>query len=188
MPLSNLRWRNINGSSRKNSEPMLIRPESADDENVIRKLVYRAFENHPHHEPGAKPTEHEIVDRLRVDDALSLFLVAEEDGRISGHIAFSEVTVADQRCGWYGLGPVAVLPERRNAGIGAALIREGLARMKVLGAAGIVLLGEPNYYSRFGFKADSRLVLPGLPPDYFMVLPFWVDLPDGPVAYHPAFG
>ena len=73
--------------------------------------------------------------------ALTLSLVAHEDGRQVGHAAFSPVTIGDGSADWCGLGPVAVLPGMQGRGVGAALIREGLARLRALGAAGCVVMG-----------------------------------------------
>lgn len=68
-------------------------------------------------------TEQYIVEALRAAGALTVSLVAERAGRVVGHIAFSPVTISDGTPGWYGLGPVSVLPECQRQGIGAALIR-----------------------------------------------------------------
>ncbi|PSW16873.1 N-acetyltransferase [Photobacterium sanctipauli] len=175
---------------------MKIRLETASDSTYIESLTYQAFENHPHHEPGAKPTEHLIVNRLREGGALSLSLVAEDESGIIGHIAFSPVTIAGEASKWFGLGPVSVTPSRQGEGIGGSLIREGVEMLKTQGAEGIVLLGEPEYYGRFGFKANDNLTLPGVPAEYFLVMPLCENscddakqsIPTGDVAYHPAFG
>ena len=132
-------------------------------------------------------TEAAIVDALRRDGALSLSLVAEEGGKILGHVAFSPVRAGSVPSGWYGLGPVSVRPDRQGQGIGAALIRDGLARLKSAGAAGCVVLGNPTYYRRFGFVNDPALRLEGVPQDYFMRLLFRGESPEGAVTYHPAF-
>ena len=132
-------------------------------------------------------TEANIVEGLRKGGALTLSLVAEQDGRIVGHIAFSPVTITGEDRGWYGLGPVAVLPEHQGEGIGAALVEAGLAQLRALRARGCVLLGDPAYYQRFGFRADPRLVLPGIPAEYFQTVRLSDDEAEGEVAYHPAF-
>lgn len=168
---------------------MNIRNEIAADVAAIETLTYSAFDGHPHHAPGAKPTEHLIVNRLRESGGLALSLVAAEADRIVGHIAFSPVSVGGNAAGWYGLAPVSVLPERQGEGIGSLLVREGISRLQAAGAAGIVLLGEPGYYGRFGFKACAEMTLPGVPADYFLILPTpgGKPLPAGEVAFHPAF-
>lgn len=103
-------------------------------------------------------------------------------------MAFSPVTIDGQDRGWFGLGPVAVELKQQGIGIGSKLIRTGLARLRAAGANGCVVLGEPDYYRRFGFRADGRLIYPGPLPQYFQALAFGADVPSGIVAYHPAFG
>ena len=88
---------------------------------------------------------------------------------------------------WYGLGPVAVAPRDQGHGVGSALIRAGLAELAERGAAGCVVLGEPDYYGRFGFRNDGELRYADAPPQYFQSLPFGDDAPKGEVRYHPSF-
>lgn len=166
---------------------MKIRAENHSDIKEIESLTYRAFVNHPHHEPGAKPTEHLIVNKLRDAKVLSLSLVCEDQTGIIAHIAFSPVVINGEQSVWYGLGPVSVMPERQGEGIGGALIREGLSQLKTQGIEGIVLLGEPKYYSRFGFESQPNLTLPGVPSEYFLALSLANNIPMGEVAYHSAF-
>ena len=167
---------------------MKIRKETPDDIGAIRNLVYAAFKGHPHHEPGAEPTEHSIIDRLREADELSLSLVAEQDDKVIGHIAFSPVRINGQDHNWLGLAPVAVSPDAQGKGIGSALISQALKQLKEQGIKGFVVLGEPEYYSRFGFSHHPELTLPGIPPEYFMVLPNSSEIPKGEVTYSSAFG
>lgn len=165
-----------------------IRPETKADISQIREVVYQAFLNHPHHAIGALPTEHLIIEGLRNTGELTLSLVAEMDNVVCAHLAFSKIMINHQFLHWYGLGPVAVLPEMQNQGIGSSLIREGIATMRANGAAGLVLLGDPRYYQRFGFKANGALTLKGVPAEYFMSLAFIPDLAAGEVDYHASFG
>ncbi|MCW7554144.1 N-acetyltransferase [Endozoicomonas gorgoniicola] len=167
---------------------MKIRKETSDDINTIRHLVYAAFKGHPHHKPGAEPTEHTIIDLLRESNELSLSLVAELNGKIIGHIAFSPVRINGQDSHWLGLGPVAVLPDAQGKGIGSALINEAIKQLKEKGISGFVVLGEPEYYSRFGFSHYSELTLPGVPQEYFMGLSNSSEIPTGEVTYSSAFG
>lgn len=160
-----------------------LRDEASGDAEAIAALTRAAFEHHPH----SRQTEAFIVAALRRDGALTLSLVAEVDGRVVGHVAFSPVRVSDGSAGWYGLGPVSVAPELQRQGIGSALIRQGLQRLRALGAQGCVLVGEPGYYGRFGFRADPALQLPGVPAEYFMSLPWSAARAGGTVAFHPAF-
>lgn len=163
---------------------MILRPEQPGDEAAISSLTTAAFASAAH----SSGTEAQIIKHLRDAGALTLSLVAEEEDRIVGHIAFSPVTIGGKDHGWVGLGPVSVAADRQGAGIGSALILEGLDHMRKAGHKGCVLLGDPRYYSRFGFANDPGLVYPGPPPEYFMALPFDGQSPRGEVAYHPAFG
>ncbi|CAA6606030.1 GCN5-related N-acetyltransferase [Rhodospirillaceae bacterium LM-1] len=143
-----------------------------------------AFLHHPH----SRQTEHLIVDALRDDKALLVSLVGEENGEVVGHIAFSDILIDGQDSGWVGLGPVAARVDRQRQGIGSALVRAGLDEARKLGKQGCVLVGEPDYYRRFGFKADHRLSLEGVPPEYVLALAFDNALvPSGAVAFHKAF-
>jgi putative acetyltransferase len=160
-----------------------IRAEQPGDEASIHDLTAAAFAGDPHSD-GSEP---DIVDRLRSTDALSISLVAE-DGAIVGHVAFSPVSISDGAQGWFGLGPISVLPGRQGQGIGSALLRAGLAQLELGGAAGCVVLGDPAYYGRFGFKHDPALVFPGPPANYFQCLALGNARSSGIVTYHSAFG
>ena len=162
---------------------LLIRDETAADAAVITSVTAAAFETLE----ISSHTEQFIVAALRSAGALTLSLVAELDGRVIGHIAFSPVAVADGTPGWYGLGPVSVLPEFQRQGIGKALIREGLARLETLGARGCCLVGHPEYYPQFGFQNVPGLGIEGVPPGAFFALAFDGFYPQGEVAFHPAF-
>ena len=162
----------------------LIRDERPGDEHAIDEITRAAFRDHPH----SSHTEHLIVDALRRAGALTVSLVAERAGEVAGHIAFSPVGIADNSPGWYGLGPVSVSPAVQGEGVGQALVRAGLERLRSLGARGCVLLGEPTYYKRFGFAHDPRLVLAGVPQEYFLSLLLAGPAAAGEVSYHAAFG
>lgn len=162
---------------------LIIRDEISFDQEPIFKLTLAAFEtleisNH---------TEQLIIDELRNAGALTVSLVAEYDSVIVGHIAFSPVTVSDGTTGWYGLGPVSVLPEHQRKGIGKQLIEAGLNRLKAIHAKGCCLVGHPGYYGRFGFTNPSTLTLEGVPAEVFFALPFVGPIPKGKVAFHEAF-
>lgn len=119
--------------------------------------------------------------------ALSISLVAVDEGNIVGHLALSPVTISDGAGSWYGLGPISVLPENQSSGIGSMLMDAAIQELKKINANGCVLLGDPNYYHRFGFKPVEGLVLPGVPPEYFQALLLQGDLPQGSVTYHESF-
>ena len=161
-----------------------IRRERPDDVGTIHALTQVAFRDIQFSD-GSEP---QLVDRLRASGDLTLSLVAEDQARIVGHIAFSPVTMSDESTGWYGLGPVSVWPDLHGQGIGSALIRRGLADIREQGARGVVLLGEPDFYARFGFEHDPALSFPGPPPEYFQRLVLEGEPPHGEVRYAPAFG
>jgi putative acetyltransferase len=160
-----------------------IRNERPGDEDAIHEVTTAAFLEAPH----TSHTEQFIVRALRDAGALTVSLVAELDRCIVGHVAISPVTVDGAACGWFGLGPVSVLPRHQGAGLGSRLVRDALTLLQRAGARGCVLVGEPAYYGRFGFRAEPTLVLPGVPPQYFQALSFVDDHPRGVVAFHAAF-
>ena len=162
---------------------VVIRPERPEDASAIRAIIDRAFAHAAH----AGGDEAGIVERLREGGGLSISLVAEDDGLI-GHVAFSPVSITDGSGGWFGLGPLAVSPDRQGEGIGSALVRQGLMRLQAHGASGCVVLGDPAYYRRFGFARMPDLAFPQAPPEYFMALPFGNVSPRGAVLYAAAFG
>ena len=162
---------------------IVIRSETDADVSAITDVTVAAFKtleisNH---------TEQFIVEALRAAKALTVSLVAEVDGRIIGHIAFSPVTISDGAQNWYGLGPVSVLPTYQRQGIGKALIREGLSLLKDMNAQGCCLVGHPDYYIKFGFKNMSELVYEGVPREVFFALSFDGHTPQGTVAFHEGF-
>jgi len=161
-----------------------IRSEQTSDIEAISQVTYAAFLGRF----SDHPTEHRIVEELRKADMLTLSLAAELDGKIVGHVAFSPVSISSEFIGWYGLGPVSVIPELQKQGIGSTLIREGLSLLKERGAKGCVLEGSPKYYQRFGFKSYPGLTYHGSPgPEFFMALPFYEEIPNGSAEYHKAF-
>jgi putative acetyltransferase len=162
---------------------IVIRNETHDDVCAITEVTIAAFKtleisNH---------TEQFIIEALRAAKALTVSLVAETDGRVIGHIAFSPVTISDGTPNWYGLGPVSVLPEYQRQGIGKALIHEGLSRLKSTHARGCCLVGHPEYYKKFGFDNVPELVHEGVPSEVFLVLSFDGHTPQGTVAFYEGF-
>ena len=163
---------------------MKIRSETPQDISAIEQITIAAFNGRQY----SDQTEHLVINRLRETGAMSVSLVAEKDGKIVGHVAFSVVTINEEDKGWYGLGPVSVIPELQKQGIGSKLIRKGLSLIKEKGAKGCVLEGDPNYYQRFGFKNYPGLIYEGTPDQkYFMALPFNADVLEGKVEFHRAF-
>jgi putative acetyltransferase len=160
-----------------------LRPERPADAAAIESLTASAFLNAEH----TSHTEQHIVNALRSAGQLTVSLVAEEAGVIVGHVAVSPVVISGGATLWYGLGPISVAPAKQRLGIGCCLMEAALAELRRLGAAGCVLLGDPQYYRRFGFRPAAGLVLPGVPPEYFQALPFQGAVPGGIVSYHDAF-
>lgn len=162
---------------------MIIRNETVSDINAITEVTIAAFRTLAisHH------TEQFIINSLRSAGALSVSLVAEIDGHIVGHVAFSPVTISDGSIGWYGLGPVSVLPEFQKQGIGKSLINKGLSMLKELDGRGCALVGDLGYYKRFGFKNIPDLVYEGIPQEFFLILSFTGDIPRGTVVFHEGF-
>lgn len=162
---------------------MIVRPETERDYEAIREVNVVAFQGHPY----SQQTEHLIVEALRAADALEVSLVAEVDGRVVGHIAFSAVEIGASSTGWSLLGPVAVLPARQGQGIGRALVEAGLDMLRSRGAGGCVLVGDPAFYGRFGFRRYPGVAWNGVPDENVLCLLMSGEMPTGEVAYHPAF-
>ncbi|HGN0543785.1 TPA: GNAT family N-acetyltransferase, partial [Pseudomonas aeruginosa] len=164
-----------------------LRHETPDDISAIEAITVAAFADAPH----TSHTEQFIVHALRAANELTLSIVAEEHGQVVGHVALSPVTITDNHGrraeGWYGLGPISVLPQRQGQGIGSRLMEQALSELRAMRAAGCVLLGDPAYYGRFGFQAHAGLQLPGVPPDYFMALALHGSVLEGIAQYSDAF-
>jgi putative acetyltransferase len=161
----------------------VIRDERASDQIEISEVTAASFED----VEVSDHTEQFIIESLRDAGALTISLVAELDGSVVGHIAFSPVTMSDGTGDWYGLGPVSVRPDCQRKGIGKALIRVGLERLQSIGAKGCCLVGHPTYYRQFGFENTQSLVYEGVPPEVFFVLAFSGNVPQGRVIFHKAF-
>jgi len=163
---------------------IIVRPESPADPTAIEAVTVAAFVNAPH----AAHTEQFIVAALRRAGQLTVSLVAELSGEIVGHVAVSPVVLSDGSAGWFGLGPISVLPEHQGRGIGSRLMREVLQRLRDSGTHGCVLVGDPGFYQRFKFRSHTALAYPDVPADVFLVLPFGDAVPRATVTFHPAFG
>jgi putative acetyltransferase len=162
---------------------VIVRTETPQDLAAIREVNIAAFEGHPF----SHQTEHLIVEALRAAGALEVSLVAEVDGDVVGHIAFSAAGIGDTSSGWFLLGPVAVLPGHQGEGIGRALVEAGLDSLRSQGACGCVLVGDPAFYGRFGFQQDPGIAWNGVPDENVLVLPMSGEMPAGEVSHHPAF-
>ncbi len=163
----------------------MIRREGEGDRAGVYAVNAAAFET---------ADEATLVDVLRESAEPVVSLVAEENGRIVGHIMFSPVTIAghpDLKV--MGLGPMAVLPERQRTGIGSLLVKRGLEECRKLGCGAVVVLGHPWFYPRFGFVPASRFGLTcefDVSDEVFMALelvPGYLRSRSGTVFYHEAF-
>jgi putative acetyltransferase len=161
---------------------MIIRSEKPADAAAIGNVVAAAF---------GTQAEAELVARLRDNGDLVLSLVAEDDGVVIGHVAFSRIWIEGDgaRSQGIGLAPVAVLPARQRKGVARALIGAGHLRLKTLGEKIVFVLGDPDYYKRFGFSHEVAkpfaCVYQG---DYLQALRLSNDAPTtGKVIYPRAF-
>ncbi len=161
---------------------MLIRNETVGDIPAIARVVTDALKMLAQ----STGTEAAIVERLRGDDALLLSLVAEDEGEVIGYLAASAARVGTQD-GWSLIGPLAVLPSRHRQGIGSALMGEAVRRLRA-SSRGAALVGDPAYYSRFGFRTFPGLGVAGFPSEVVQALPFDGIEPQGELIHHPAFG
>lgn len=162
---------------------VIIRAEVATDADAIGLLTQLAFAPLVH----SSGTEQFIVAALRRADRLAISLVATSGLELIGHVAISPVILSTKESGWYGLGPLSVHPRWQKQGVGSALVHAALARMRELQIRGCVVLGDPVYYARFGFKTWPGFSLPDVPAEYFQALPFGFDVPRAEVSYHAAF-
>jgi putative acetyltransferase len=133
----------------------IIRPEQPTDFNTIYDLVKLAFATAPQKDGD----EQDYVNKLRLKDSYlpQLALVAEQQGELIGHIMLTK-TYVNTPNGQYTallLSPICVRLEERNKGIGAALINESFKCARKLGYQAVFLVGEPTYYSRFGFRPTT---------------------------------
>ena len=160
-----------------------IRPEAADDIGSIHDLLAGAFPT---------PSEAKLVERLRRDGDLVLSLVAADaNGSIIGHAAFPRLRVVQCRVEYpaVGLAPLAVAEAHRRKGVGAELVHQGLAQLRGCGEALAFVLGDPAYYTRFGFALDmAKPFACAYAGPYFMALQLADDAPRaGTVRYPAAF-
>lgn len=162
------------------------RAETAGDREAVRRVNELAF---------GRPGEANLVDALRAAGGPHVSLVAEEAGRVVGHIFFSPVSFGPggEGVAAMALGPMAVLPETQRRGVGSRLVRAGLEECRRLGAGAVVVLGHADYYPRFGFARASAKGLRCKWPvgdEHFMAAelrPGALDGVRGLVEYRPEF-
>ena len=155
-----------------------IRDETPQDWNAVYQVICSAF---------LQSAEAELVKELREADDGVIALVAEENGKIVGHVLLSKMDAPFRAL---ALAPVTVDPKRQGRGIGSALIKEAVIRARSEGWAAIFVLGEPNYYKRFGFDREAAAGFTSpYAGDHFMVLKLSSSLPAifGKLCHAPAF-
>lgn len=162
---------------------IVIRNETKSDIKAISEITKAAFDTLA----ISGHTEQFIIDALRDANALTISLVAVAGKKVVGHIAFSPVTISDGSHGWYGLGPISVLPGLQKQGIGKFLIRDGLSALRSLGAKGCILVGDPGYYERLGFASLPDLVIEGVLQENVLALPLEESKASGSVVFHEGF-
>jgi putative acetyltransferase len=160
-----------------------IRSEQAADTARITEVAQLAFRDAAH----TCGREHCLIEALRAAGALTFSLVAVSELGIIGHIAASPVTLSKSHGDWYGLGPLSVIPQCQRRGIGSQLMDAVLSQLRVKGAQGCVLVGDPRFYARFGFQSDISLVVPEAPPEVTLSMRFLQCDDHGTVTFHPAF-
>ena len=142
-----------------------IREEQADDRAAVYEVEKRAF---------GRAAEADLVEQLRAHGKVTLSLVALEAGQVVGHVLFSPARI-ESPAGCVpvqGMAPVAVLPQRQGQGVGSALVRAGLERLRQDGHMLVIVEGNPRYYTRFGFVDSLPLGIScefNPPPGCFMV-------------------
>jgi len=164
----------------------MIRLEQPEDMVAIWQVNEAAF---------GRPGEADLIDALRQRGAVTLSLVAEQDGEVVGHILFSPVTITHDEVivTAVGLGPMAVSPTHQRAGIGSQLVRTGLQMLRQAGHSVVIVLGHPTFYPRFGFMPASQFGIRWeneVPDEVFMVLalqPGALEGVSGIVRYQPEF-
>jgi len=162
----------------------MIRPAAANDFAAIRNVITHAF---------GRADEADLVEQLRKDGEVLCELVAVSDIAVEGHILYSSLPIAQagQSLAAAALAPVSVLPAFQNNGLGGALIRAGNERCAAIGCAGIIVLGHPDYYPRFGFSAEAAAALEApFSGPHFMALELQAGALSrgGRVRYARAFG
>lgn len=122
---------------------MIVRPAGIADFDLIRRCVDAAF---------GQCAEGRLVDALRRDGAAAIECVADDDGKVVGHVMLSRLVSPR---GALALAPLSVAPGRQRQGVGSALMRRAVDDARAAGFSAIFILGDPAYYGRFGFSAAA---------------------------------
>lgn len=158
----------------------------AEQHRAATEVLQQAFANHPY----SNHSEHKLVAALRQQKALTVALLGVSQERIVACIYASAVQLVQSEGlnqGWHCIAPVAVIPEFQKQGVGAKLMERTLAILQSVGAKGCVLVGEAEYYHRFGFEHVKGLTSPGIPEQFVLAKSFTSEKAQGQIQYHPAF-
>ena len=161
-----------------------IRTEFSGDSVAITVVIDAAFQGKPY----AEGDESELVLRLRELGDVALSLVATVSDEVVGQAVFTIAKLEGESGHWYALGPIAVMPSYQGKGVGSALVRAGFRHLLEIGAFGCILVGDPNFYRRFGFELSPENCPDDQPKEYFMVKLLGDVAPVGKFSFHPAFG
>lgn len=173
----------------KKSNTMKIRPETSSDYPSIAEVNIKAF---------GTENEAKLIEKIRSSPRYipELSLVAQIDNKIVGYILFSYIDLINQEnCATLpvlGLAPLAVIPEYQNQGIGTSLVNTGLEIAHQQQEVLVVVLGHPEYYSRFGFETSINYQIQSpfdVPDEVFMVkfISSYQEKYQGKIVYPPAF-
>lgn len=166
---------------------MIIERENETHHKEVFELVKAAFAGAEHSDGN----EHKLVERLRHSPAFvpELSLIAKIEDKITGHVMFTKAKINGKEV--LALAPLAVHPEHQNKGVGSALIKEGIKKAKEMGFGGVIVLGNPDYYKKFGFKEAGKWKISApfkVEEKFFMALEMIPDtLIEGTLEYAAEF-
>lgn len=165
-----------------------VRRERRGDEDAVREVHRAAFVQ----QGNDPPVETTLLDRLRADPAWlpHLSLVAVADGEVVGHVVATRAAIGSSRTPVLGLGPLGVLPRWQRRGVGTALVHALLGAAESRDETLVGVLGEPDYYGRFGFVTATAVGV--VPPDpawglFFQIRPLAAPVPTGRFRYAAPF-
>lgn len=152
---------------------LTIREEEIKDYNEVEKVVEESFKT----AEFSDKDEHNLVGRLRKSNEFikELSLIAEEENKILGHVLLTKALINGENTSFetLALAPLAVLPEYQKSGIGKILMNKAIERARDLGYKSIVVLGDENYYPKFGFEKASKYGVKApfeVPDEAYMIL------------------
>lgn len=153
------------------STTSIVRSAFPEDADAIAALTVAAFSESEYGDNG----EAELIALIRKNCVNHISLVAEKDNKVCGHVLFSRthIRTADSQVAGMALAPMAVAPDCQRSGIGSQLVETVLNQLDMAGCPFVVVVGHPNYYSRFGFKPAKEYSIThgfvGIPQDVFFI-------------------